>query len=97
MISLYCRGKEGNRALCASCRELLAYAEHRLDRCRYGEHKPSCRKCPIHCYRPDMRRLMRDVMRYAGSRMLLQHPLIALRHLWHEIRPHSFRRPSAHT
>lgn len=96
MITLYCRNKEGNHLLCDSSRELLAYAECRLDRCRYGEHKPSCRKCPVHCYRPDMRQRMLDVMRYAGPRMLLHHPFMALRHLWHEMRTHVVRQPSAH-
>ena len=38
------------------------------------------RRCPIHCYRPDMRSLMRQVMRYSGPRMLLRHPWATLRH-----------------
>ena len=50
----------------------------------YVKAKPTCRLCPIHCYKREMKERMRQVMRYAGPRMLLYHPLIALRHLWRE-------------
>lgn len=81
MISLYCRKKEGNAELCERCRELTAYAEQRLRHCPHGDAKGSCRKCTIHCYRPEMRAAIREVMRYAGPRMLLHHPVMAIRHL----------------
>lgn len=84
MISLYCRHKEGNRDLCPRCLELLAYARQRLEHCRFGAGKPTCRQCPAHCYRGDMRERMRAVMRYAGPRMMLYHPLVALRHIVRE-------------
>lgn len=84
MIRLYCRKKEGNRELCPACRELLAYAHARLSHCRFGEEKPTCRLCPIHCYKPEMKERMRLVMRYAGPRMLLHYPIATLRHLWQE-------------
>ena len=85
MILLYCRKKEGNATLCDSCRELLEYATRRLDRCHYGAAKPTCRKCPIHCYRPDMRARIQAVMRWAGPRMLFHHPLAAVKHLLREL------------
>ena len=84
MIRLYCHHKEGNPSLCEECASLLRYAHHRLDHCRFGEAKPTCRQCPVHCYKPDLRLRMQAVMRYAGPRMLLYHPLAALRHLWKE-------------
>lgn len=86
MIAFYCRHKEGNARLCDDCRALADYAEKRLERCRFAPRKPTCRRCPVHCYRPDMRERMRAVMRYAGPRMLWRHPLMALRHLWRELR-----------
>mgnify|MGYP001775948585 CR=1 FL=1 len=86
MIRLYCRGKEGNAELCPACEELRRYALARLDRCPFGERKTTCRLCPIHCYKPEMRERMRAVMRYAGPRMLWHHPVAALRHLWREWR-----------
>lgn len=82
MVQIYCRKKEGNKELCETCRSLLAYAHKRLERCKFGETKTSCRHCPIHCYQPEMRRRMREVMRFSGPRMLFYHPLEALRHLF---------------
>lgn len=84
MIRLYCRLKEGNRSLCTECSELLAYAHKRLDHCKFGNKKTTCRKCPVHCYKPAMQKRMRDVMRFSGPRMLLYHPIEAIKHLWQE-------------
>lgn len=84
MIRLYCRNKEGNVRLCPSCSELLRYAEARLSHCPFGEKKHTCRLCPVHCYKPAMRRQMQEVMRYAGPRMLFHHPIAAIRHLLRE-------------
>lgn len=81
MTRLYCRKKEGNKEFCHECRELEAYAHKRLSSCKYGEHKTSCKKCPTHCYRPDMREKIRDVMRFSGPRMILYSPIEAIRHI----------------
>ena len=43
MIRLYCRKKEGNKELCPECQELLQYAHARLERCKFGENKPTCK------------------------------------------------------
>lgn len=86
MIRLYCRKKEGNGELCPNCHELLDYAHSRLDRCRYGEEKPTCKKCPVHCYRPEMKEKIRVVMRWSGPRMMLYHPVAAIKHIYREIR-----------
>lgn len=85
MIRMYCRRKEGNAELCESCRDLMAYAVARLDRCPYGECKTSCRKCLTHCYRKDMALKIRAVMRYAGPRMMFYHPMAAIRHIVAEL------------
>ena len=85
MVRLYCRRYEKNSNLCADCIELLKYAEVRLDRCKFGDQKPTCKKCPIHCYKPDMRERMRKVMRWAGPRMIRYYPLEAIKHLIREM------------
>lgn len=84
MIRLYCRLYEGNKSLCEECSALLAYAHKRLDRCKFGEQKRTCRQCPMHCYKPDMKERMKAVMRFAGPRMLLYYPVDAIKHLWRE-------------
>lgn len=87
MVETYCKDHHDRKdELCPECRDLLNYAEVRLDRCPYGEDKPTCNKCPIHCYKPEPKEQMRIVMRYSGPRMLLKHPILAIRHLIHEQR-----------
>lgn len=86
MIRIFCRRfhrqpRLGRTALCPSCAELLRYALGRIDRCPYGGGKPVCARCPVHCYRPGRREEIRRVMRWAGPRMIVRHPLLALGHL----------------
>ena len=99
MIRMYCRrhcrqqgrtdktdAHHTTHGLCPECAALLDYALRRLDSCRFGNDKPSCRKCPVHCYRADMRERIRTVMRWAGPRMIFHHPLAATKHLLRELR-----------
>lgn len=81
MIELYCRHKAGLPEVTDEFRELERYAHQRLDRCKFGSRKPSCKRCPIHCYKPAMREKIREIMRWAGPRMLLYDPIAAIRHL----------------
>jgi hypothetical protein len=91
MVRMYCDGHGHDRpadaAHCAACGTLLAYATRRLERCLFGDAKPACAQCLVHCYRADMRERIREVMRWAGPRMLLRHPILAVRHLIDERRP----------
>lgn len=96
MIRIYCTDRHGTGAeLCPECDELLDYARLRLDRCPFQEGKTTCAKCPIHCYKPAMREKVRSVMRYAGPRMLLRHPILTLYHFLDGRRdePLDFKRP----
>lgn len=82
MIALYCRKKHHTRGdLCPQCAALDAYAKMRADKCPFMETKTFCSNCRIHCYRPDMRAKIREVMRFAGPRMILHHPVAAIRHV----------------
>ncbi|EKT55867.1 nitrous oxide-stimulated promoter family protein [Providencia sneebia] len=67
--------------------KLFAYAVNRLEKCRYGEIKPACKQCPIHCYQPKMREEMKKIMRWSGPRMLIYHPVLAIRHLLDDRKP----------
>lgn len=83
MAVIYCgdhHGGTGGR-LCNDCADFMQYAEKRLEKCPYGTAKPTCAKCPIHCYKPAQRETARRIMRYAGPRMTWRHPIRALRHL----------------
>lgn len=81
MIVIYCHRRHHACGLCDACAALNAYAEWRFDRCPYGPDKPTCANCPIHCYQKHMRETIREVMRFAGPRMMLSHPLLALAHI----------------
>ncbi len=86
MIAIYCDGQHGRLKnekcqLCPDCAELAAYAHTRSDNCPMIETKAFCANCTVHCYKPSMRQKIREVMRYAGPRMMLHHPVDALRHL----------------
>jgi hypothetical protein len=82
MVGIYCSAHHERSVdgLCASCQDFLDYAELRLQKCPYGDDKPTCANCPVHCYKPARREHAREIMRYAGPRMLLRHPLLAITH-----------------
>ncbi len=81
MLAIYCRSQHGTAAgLCPDCHELHEYARIRLDRCRFGETKPTCAQCPVHCYQAKRRDQVKVMMRSAGPRMLWRHPILCLRH-----------------
>ena len=88
MIAIYCHGTHHTSAgqLCPQCQALNAYAMERSEKCPFMEQKTFCSNCTVHCYRKDMAQQIRQVMRYAGPRMLLHHPLMALRHVWESAR-----------
>ena len=91
MLQLYCRAHHGPMRspvrgpardhLCRDCAALHDYAQRRLERCMFGDAKPTCASCTVHCYSAKMRERVRQVMRWAGPRMLLRHPLLAVYHL----------------
>lgn len=82
MIAVYCRKQHGTKGgLCSECAELEAYARQRSDKCPFMETKTFCSNCRVHCYKPEMREKIRAVMRFSGPRMMLYHPVMAVRHL----------------
>jgi len=87
MIGLFCRLRHTSDQLCKQCSELLEYADKRLAKCPFGNAKPTCQRCQIHCYAPEMRRRITEVMRFSGPRMIFHHPITAMCHLLHAKRP----------
>lgn len=88
MIRLYCRknhktawrlGSDDN--MCSECQALSEYAKLRSQCCPFMEKKTFCSNCKVHCYKPEMRERIRQVMRFSGPRMLLYHPILAIWHL----------------
>jgi hypothetical protein len=86
MIMMYCNKMHDKKnELCTDCLDLLNYAEQRIDKCIYGDNKPVCSKCRVHCYKPEMRKKIKIVMKYSGPRMLLRSPILSLRYSYRKI------------
>ena len=51
----------------------------------FMETKTFCSQCKVHCYKKDKREQIRKVMRFSGPRMLVYHPIMAIRHLYYQI------------
>ncbi len=69
----------GRVSYCSECRNFLEYAFARRLRCPLNP-KPACKHCPVHCYRPDYRQKVREIMRFAGPYLLRRGRLDLL---WH--------------
>lgn len=77
MLDIYCSADETARR--PGAERLLLYAAGRLAKCPHHP-KPVCRRCPTHCFSPEMRAFIREVMRFAGPKLPLRHPLLTLRY-----------------
>jgi hypothetical protein len=74
-------GVLGNKhlMLCEPCSKLLNHGIAKLLLCPY-DPKPTCKKCPRHCYAPGYREKMREVMRFSGMYMVIHGRLDLLLH-----------------
>jgi len=88
MVEIYCRNNHGAGAFgpCPDCMDFLDYAEQRLEKCPYGESKPTCARCPVHCYKRAQREHAKEIMRYSGPRMTLRHPWLSVTHVFDKLR-----------
>jgi hypothetical protein len=67
-------------ALCPDCTKLAAHALVKRSHCPMAP-KPECKHCPDHCYHPDYRKQIREVMRFSGTQMMLRGRVDYLLHL----------------
>ncbi|MCI7181717.1 MAG: nitrous oxide-stimulated promoter family protein [Lachnospiraceae bacterium] len=82
MIKIYCNKKHHTKGtICEDCRQLDEYAKLRSEKCPFMETKTFCSNCKVHCYKPEMRKKIREVMRFSGPRMIFHHPVMALQHV----------------
>jgi hypothetical protein len=65
--------------VCPECTAFLSYAFERRLRCPL-EEKPSCKHCPVHCYKPGHREQVREIMRFSGQHLIRRGRLDLL---WH--------------
>jgi hypothetical protein len=82
MFRLYCRAHHGShQQLCPPCHSLLERTCLHLHHCPFGNDKPVCGRCPNNCHASPDHAIPRNIMRYAGPRLLWHHPLLALFHI----------------
>lgn len=82
MIRIFCKKQHHQADLCPDCQKVLSYAMDRSDHCPFMESKTFCSNCKVHCYRPEMREKIREIMRFSGPWMLLYHPVLAVSHMF---------------
>jgi len=92
MMRIYCCGNKHichksklfNKAetiLCDDCTKSLKYAIDRINKCPFIETKTFCSNCKVHCYQKREREKIKRVMRFAGPRIMLHHPILIIKHL----------------
>ena len=54
----------------------------RLDFSKFGNEKSFCSKCPIHCYKKDMKAKIKDVMKFSGPRLIIYSPMQFIKHIF---------------
>lgn len=83
MVGIYCSGhhKTGN-GLCPDCTQVKELVFSHLTNCPFQEKKSACGRCGLRCYAANAKATVEPVMTYAGPRMAVQHPGLALHHLW---------------
>lgn len=69
----------GRSSICQDCADLLEHGIRKRALCPL-DPKPTCRQCHIHCYTPEYRQKIREIMAYSGKRMILRG---RLDYLWH--------------
>lgn len=65
--------------LCKECAGLLEHGMQKRALCSL-DPKPACKNCHIHCYPPEYRQRIREIMAYSGKKMVLRG---RLDYLWH--------------
>ncbi|MBL8027147.1 MAG: nitrous oxide-stimulated promoter family protein [Fibrobacteres bacterium] len=80
MVTMYCKAKHRKGALCSNCRELLDFSIERIHACKIKSSGVVCSSCKVHCFPDSLREHIKAVMRFSGPRMIIGHPVLAVRH-----------------
>ena len=81
-FGIYCNANHGttDNKLCPKCTALLTTAMLKIQRCPYGIAKPICDACETPCFGEVPTKEFRNIMKSGQKKMLLSHPLMAVRH-----------------
>ena len=78
-IQIYCDNKHRERPkindngtnICAECQNTLSYSSKMREYCSL-DPKPICKKCTIHCYKPEYRQRIKEIMRHSGMSLIMR-------------------------
>jgi hypothetical protein len=93
-VEVYCAGRHspvkrlpfglpaglGERRLCPECTEFMKYTITRRMMCPFEAEKPTCKHCKIHCFVPQQRERIREIMAYSGRKLIM---CGRLDYIWH--------------
>ena len=88
MVEIYCRGhRHFASGICVNRTSSLLYSYDRIEKCPFNcSQKPACGLCRTNCFTAKRYRQFRQIMRYAGPRMMLYHPYLTMVHIWDAVR-----------
>lgn len=83
LFPIYCRKYHNSKKtkLCDSCKAELEYAIHKTEICPDKDQGKTCSECKVHCFESEHRERIKEIMRFAGPRLIWSHPLLAIRYL----------------
>lgn len=93
-VEVYCSGKHRDavckavilpagldeRIMCRECASFLEYAISKRLKCPLEDEKPACKHCRVHCYDTARREKVREIMSYAGRKLMMRG---RVDYLWH--------------
>jgi len=86
-IQIYCDTKHQDRKktimdeinLCEECHDIFRYSSMRREYCPL-DPKPTCKNCKIHCYKPEYRQRIKEIMKHSGMILIKRGRLDLLLH-----------------
>ena len=91
MVDIYCRAPHGSSGPVRQVRQAPGLRLLPARSLSVRREKTPCARCQVQCYGATMRTHIKEVMRYAGPRMLFRHPILALLHQWDNFRHKALR------
>lgn len=90
LFGIYCRKNHAPEkgVLCSSCQSELKYAVHKTKICTEKDMGKTCSECRVHCFEPEHREKIREIMRFSGPRLMWSHPLLSMRYVFIKLHSH---------
>lgn len=88
-FGIYCKANHdvpSDKKLCSKCTALLTNVMIKIGRCPYGKTKPNCDACKNPCFGDAQTKQFREIMSGSKTKMLLKHPIMAIRHKFYGMR-----------